>query len=164
MHCLRRILVISWRDKVTNSALLERAGISTMFSLLRQRRMRWLDHIGRMEDRRIPKDLLYSELVTGKRLTGRPQLRYYDTCKCILKALGINTDTREAAASDRSTWKQEVHKDLSFQRNPMQKAEEKRSCRKTWLHADRPVTTFTCGKCHRDCHSHIGLLSHTRRC
>ena len=42
-----------------------------------------------------------------------------------------------------------------------QQAEEKRSRRKTQLHADRPVTTFTCGKCHRECHSCIGLLSHT---
>ena len=75
-----------------------------MFTLLKQRRMRWLDHVCRIEDRRIPKDLLYGELVTGKRPTGRPQLRYKDTCKRDLKALDLNTNTWEAAAADRSTW------------------------------------------------------------
>ena len=67
-----------------------------------------------MEDGRIPKDLLYGELLTGKRPTGRPQLRYKDICKRDLKALGINTNTWEAAAADRSTWKQEVKKGLSL--------------------------------------------------
>ena len=74
-----------------------------MFTLLKQRRMRWLGHVCRMEDGRIPKDLLCGELVTGKRPTGRPQLRYKGICKRDLKALGINTNTWEAAAADRST-------------------------------------------------------------
>ena len=109
-------------------------------------------------------ELLYGELVTGKRPTGRPQLWYKDICKRHLKALGINTNTWEAAAANRSTWKQEVKKGLSalFEENLAQQAEEKRSGRKTQLHADRPATTFTCGKCHRECHYRIGLLSHTR--
>ena len=105
MRCLRRILGISWRDKVTNNAVLERAGILTMFTPLTQRRVRWLGHVRRMEDGRIPKDLLYGELVTGKRPTGRPQLRYKDTCKRDRNALGINTNAREAIAADRFTWK-----------------------------------------------------------
>ena len=91
MRCLRRILVISWRDKVTNSAMLERAGIPTTFSL--RKGMGWLVHVCRMEVGRDPKDLHYGELMTGKRPTGRPQLRYKDTCKPDLKALGMNTDT-----------------------------------------------------------------------
>ena len=165
MRCLRRFLGISWRNMVTNNAVLEKTGIPTMFTLMKHRRMRWLGHVCRMEDGRIPHDLLYGEPVTGKRPTRRPQRRYKDICKRDLKALGINTDTWEAAAADRSTWKQEVKKGLSlFEENLTQQAEEKRSRRKTRLHADRPATTFTCGKCHIECHSRIGLLSHTRRC
>ena len=165
MRCLRRILIISWRDKVTNSAVLERASIPTMFSLLKQRRMRRLGHVCRMEDGRIPKDLLCGELVTGKRPTGRPHLRYNDTCKRDLKALGINTNTWEAAAADRFICKQEVCKGLfRFDENLVQQAEEKRSRRKTRLHAHRPAAIFTCGKCHRLFHSRIGLRRHSRRC
>ena len=122
-----------------------------------------MGYVCRMEDGRIPKDLLYGGLVTGKRPNGLPQLRYKDTCKCELKALGIITDTWEAAATDRSTWKQEVHKGLScLEENLMRKEEEKRSCRKIRLHVNRPATTLICGKYHRECHSRIGLLSHTR--
>ena len=118
-----------------------------------------------MEDGRFPKDLLYGELVTGKRPTGRPQLRYKDICKAERKALGIDTNTWEAAAADRFTWKQEVKKGLSqFEENLTQQAEQKRSRWKTQPHADRPATTFTCGKCRSEFQSHIGLVSHTRRC
>ena len=60
MRCLRSILSTSWTDKVSNIEVLERADIPSMFTLLRQRRLRWLGHVHRMEDRRIPKDLLYT--------------------------------------------------------------------------------------------------------
>ena len=92
----------------------EQPGIPTMFSFFKQRRRRWLGNVCRMEDGCIPKDLLYGELVSGKRPIGRLQLWYKDICKRDLKALGINTDTWEAAAADRSTWKQEVKEGLSL--------------------------------------------------
>ena len=76
MSCLRRIMGITWQDKVTNNVVLRKAGISSLLTLLNQRRMRWLGHVARMEDGRIPNDLLYGELATGKRPTGRPQLRF----------------------------------------------------------------------------------------
>lgn len=44
-----------------------------MFTLLRQHRLRWLGHVHRMPDSRIPKDLLYGELAAGRRPAGRPQ-------------------------------------------------------------------------------------------
>ena len=62
MRCLRCILHITWQDKVTNNNVLERAGIPSMYTLLKQIRMRWLGHVVRMDDGRIPEDLLYSEL------------------------------------------------------------------------------------------------------
>ena len=65
LRSIRRILGISWQDKVTNADVLSRAGLPTMFTLLRQRRLRWLGHVRRMEDGRIPKDILYGELALG---------------------------------------------------------------------------------------------------
>ncbi|XP_068674580.1 uncharacterized protein [Montipora capricornis] len=56
MRSHRRILKITWQDKVPNNTVLERAGCTSMYTLLKQRRMRWLV---RMDDGRIPKDLLY---------------------------------------------------------------------------------------------------------
>ena len=73
MHSLRRILNITWQDKVPNNTVLERAGCTSMFTLLKHRRMRWLGHVVCIDDRRIPKDLLYGELVQGKRPTAAIQ-------------------------------------------------------------------------------------------
>ena len=101
MRCLRRILGISWEDKVPNTEVLSRANLPTMFTLLRQRRLRWLGHVHRMDDGRIPKDLLYGELAAGKRKTGRPQLRFKDVCKRDMKALQMDPDHWEALAAYR---------------------------------------------------------------
>lgn len=70
-----------------NTEVLDRADLPTMYTLLRQRRMRWIGHLRRMEDGRIPKDILYGELAAGKLPRGRPQLRYKDVCKRDMKAL-----------------------------------------------------------------------------
>ncbi|XP_076056663.1 uncharacterized protein LOC143034461 [Oratosquilla oratoria] len=79
MHCLRRILNISWKDHIPNSTVLERARVSFIITFLKQRRMRWLGHVTHMKDGRIPKNLLYRELEAGKRATGRSS--------CALKTL-----------------------------------------------------------------------------
>ena len=68
------------QDKVTNADVLSRAGLLTVYTLFRQRRLRWLGHVRRMEDGRIPKDILYGEMALGRRTTGRPHLRYKDVC------------------------------------------------------------------------------------
>ena len=70
-----------------------------MFTLLGQRRLRWLGHVSRIEDGRILKDMLYGELVTGSRPAGRPVLLYTDVCKHYLKAGDINPAGWEAAAA-----------------------------------------------------------------
>ena len=165
MRSLRRILNITWQDKVPNNTVLERAGCTSMFTLLKQRRMRWLGHVVRMDDGRIPKDLLYGELVQGKRPTGRPQLRFKDVCTRDLKALNIDQNNWEATALRRSAWRQTVQNGLSnFEETLAQQHREKRMRRKAAAHADRPASDFVCVLCHRDCHSRIGLVSHTRRC
>ena len=76
-----------------------------MFALLSQRRLRWLGHVSRMDDGRIPKDLLYGELATGLRPTGRPTLRFKDVCKRDMKVGNINLAGWKALAADRSHWR-----------------------------------------------------------
>ena len=75
MRSIRRILGIYWLDKVTNADVLSRAGLPWMYTLLRQRRLRWLGQVRRMEDGRFPKDIIYGELASGRRTIGRPSLR-----------------------------------------------------------------------------------------
>ncbi|XP_071508357.1 uncharacterized protein [Diadema antillarum] len=72
LRSLRRILGINWIDKVSNAKVLDRAGLPTMYTLIRKHRLHWLGHVRRMDDGRIPKDILYGELASGKRSIGRP--------------------------------------------------------------------------------------------
>ena len=70
----------------------------------------------------------------------------------------------EATALKRSAWRQTVQKRLSkFEETLTQQHEEKRTRRKAAAQADRPASDIICVLCHRDCHSRIGLASHTRR-
>ena len=107
LRCIRRILGISWQQHITNDEVLKRVGIPSMFSILAKRRLRWLGHVARMEDGRIPKDMLYGygELATGSRPAGRPTLRYKDVCKRDLRAGDIAPTDLEALAADRNVWR-----------------------------------------------------------
>ncbi len=138
-------------------------------SAISEKRLRWLGHVRRMGPGRIPRDLLYGELAEGSRLIGRPRLRYKDICKKDMKLSDINIDTWESRAEDRSAWHFVV-------RQGVQKAEEtriknlatKRVKRKEKQLqpqlASSSSSSFICRKCSRDCHSSIGLYSHSRRC
>ena len=67
------------------------------------------------------------------RPTGKPQLRFKNgICKHDLRAVAINTDTWEALAWDRCTWRQEVQKGLSSCADTLtQQAEDSIACRKS---------------------------------
>ena len=78
--------------------------------MLCQRRLRWLGHVHRVEDSRIPKDLLFGLLALGCRPVGRPALRYKGLCKRDLKLTTINPDSWEKFADDRDGWRHAVRK------------------------------------------------------
>ena len=59
MRCLRRLLGVTWQDRMTNKEVLARTKSESLYTTLAKRRLRWLGHVRRMEDGRIPKDLLY---------------------------------------------------------------------------------------------------------
>lgn len=164
---LRKILGITWQDRVPNKNVLEKAGVPSMFALLTQRRLRWLGHVSRMQDGRIPKDMLYGELATGSRPAGRPVLRYKDVCKRDLKAGGIDPARLETAAADRSKWRLAVKTGVQMsEKRREDQWEEKRERRRQRAASvpTEPGADFTCSNCNRACRSRIGLYSHSRRC
>ena len=68
-----------------------------MYSLLSQRRLRWLGHVHRMNDRRILKEVLHGQLTTGES-----------------KLTEIDPNNLEVATSDRACWRwtvKEVHRE-----------------------------------------------------
>ncbi|KAJ8020619.1 hypothetical protein HOLleu_40257 [Holothuria leucospilota] len=103
MRCLRKILGITWEDMVTNSEVLSKAKLSTIFVMLSVRRLRWLGHVHQMEKGCIPKDLLYGQLELGSCPRGHPHLQYRDSCKRDLQSAYIDINSWEDIASKRST-------------------------------------------------------------
>ena len=158
LRCLRCILGITWQDKVTNTAVLGRAG-SYIIHLLCQRRLHWLSHIHRMGDGRIPKDVLYGELATEHLPTGHPALRFKDVCKRNLKLADIDPGSWEQIADNRSAWRSAVRKGV---RTGEDKRPRRKECQES-LDSNQP-STFRCTTCDRNRHSRIGLVSHARRC
>ena len=45
---LRRILGITWKQKVTNEEVRKRTGMGNLLNMLRRNRLRWLGHVHRM--------------------------------------------------------------------------------------------------------------------
>lgn len=105
IRMLRRILGVGWQDKVSNVTVLQRTGCRALLEHLKTRRLRWLGHVRRLSDGRLPKDILYGELTTGSRPVGRPMLRFRDVVKRDMKQLGIEAETWEAVAGDRVVWR-----------------------------------------------------------
>ncbi|KAI0215823.1 hypothetical protein LSAT2_032114 [Lamellibrachia satsuma] len=89
-----------------------------------ERRLRWLGHVCRVEDGRIPKDIFYSELKIGSRPTGRPMLRFKDVCRRDMKACNSNTTSRETTIVERGILRVRV-------REGVKASEEKRNT--TWM-------------------------------
>ena len=137
-----------------------------MYTLLRQRRLRWLGHTHRMADGRIPKDLLYGELATGSRRRGRPHLHFKDVCKGDMKACNINTKSWEAFADNRTLWKQIVLQGLESGEKAVRTANDgaraKRATRQQASTTSQQPSVLVCQFCSRSCSSRIGigLFSH----
>ena len=143
---LPRILAISWQDRLTNTDVLSCVGLPSMYTILRQRRLRWLGHVHRMEDGCIPKDILYGELASGKRSIRCPQLRYKDVCKRDMKALDIGPVSRLAA--DRMRWRGTLNKHLmAGEEKLLSAAEDKWARRKDHHNSDRAKTNYRCDLC-----------------
>ena len=168
LRCLRRILGISWQDHIPNTEVLARAGSLSMYALLTKRRLCWLGHVTRMHDGRLPKDILFGELATGSRPTGRPTLRYKDVLKRDLKASDIAPAGFEALAADRSSWRYTTESAIeTAEQKREEQWEEKRARRRKRAETDTaPLddNVFTCSNCNRVCRSRTGLYSHSRRC
>src|SRR5213083_2371135 len=81
MRHLRAILKIKWQDKISNIEVLERSRCSSIEAIIMSAQLRWVGHVVRMADDRIPKQLLYGELAQGKRSHGGQKKRFKDTLK-----------------------------------------------------------------------------------
>nr|VZH94992.1 unnamed protein product [Spirometra erinaceieuropaei] len=192
LSCLRRILRLNWQDRIPDTEVLERTGILSIYSMLRQMQLRWSGHLVRMDDERLPKRLFYGDVATGSRRQGGQIRRYKDTLKSSLKRLHINPTNWEELARDRPTWRRTVKTGAAiYEANRIAAAKVKREVRKSQLrpirnaaaqplptcprsvavqaavshianHDTATATTTTCPHCDRTFTSHNGLVGHLR--
>ena len=78
MRHLRYLMGIKWQDKITNNEVLQRAKMDGMKAMLMRAHLRWVGHVQRMSDNRMPK-IFYSKLSSGARSRGGQRERYKDT-------------------------------------------------------------------------------------
>ena len=165
-RCLRTILNIHWSEFVTNVEVTEQTKLTSIEAMLLKSQLRWVGHVSRMEDHRLPKIALYGELSSGHHNIGAPKKRYKDTLKKALGACDIDHHQWTTLAADRDTWRQTIHQAVSsVEENRMDSLKEKRHRRKTHVASvSIPDQTFTCSHCNRTCLSCIGFISHERAC
>ena len=101
---LRRILHVSWRDKIPNKTIRERTGQEDIENIIRKRRLKWMGHVCRMdEDRRVKQVMSWNS--GGRRKRGRPRKNWPETIRDDLRCLEMSWDEAEELAMDRDEWR-----------------------------------------------------------
>jgi len=103
---LRKILHISWKDKVSNERIRLLTRQEKMENIIRERRLRWAGHVMRMDQGSIPKAAVRWTPTNGKRKPGRPRTDWIQTVREDLKRRGACWEQLPELAVDRKTWKE----------------------------------------------------------
>jgi len=77
MRCLRTICSLSIIDRIPNEEILQRCSVSGISDIIKYRRLRWLGHVARMDNNRLPKMMMFSTL-EGDGRRGRPVKSWND--------------------------------------------------------------------------------------
>ena len=72
--------------------------------MIKSTRLRWADHVARMEEGRSVFKILPGA-PAGKRTLGRPRRRWEDNIRMDFKEMGINTKNWVDLAQDRDYWR-----------------------------------------------------------
>jgi len=154
--------IISDASKVSSAfvdgiEIRETAKIESIELLLLQRQLRWLGHVIRMPSNRLPRRLLYGELLLGP--VGRPKLRYSDRIKSVLRKCNIPESQLDELAEDRVLWSLTCATGL---KNLAAAAEQAASDRRARRHVAATATPAgpACPHCGRICALDFGLSSH----
>ena len=73
---------------------------TNVFRVIKSRRLRWADHVDKMEEGRSAFKILTGKPI-GKRLSGRPRRRWEDNIRMELEEIGISAGNWVDLAEDR---------------------------------------------------------------
>ena len=106
-NCLRIVLGTRLTDRISNSRLYEKCGSIPLSRAVTKERLRWLCHVLRMKDDRLPKIVLLGQPSLATRKAGCPCLGWEDVINKDLKEMGTSWEgvKREAL---RLGWRRSV--------------------------------------------------------
>ena len=107
-RCIRTILGVTryeqWKQRLSSTRLAREFGLQEPIeSMLMSHRLRWLGHLGRMGEERMPKQLLFGELEKKRPFSG-PRKRWRDMVSTDLRTLDI-LDNWYELAQDGPQWR-----------------------------------------------------------
>ena len=141
-----------WQQSLTTEALAESFGMPlTIPDIIMEHRLKWIGHVGRMNERQLPKKLLFGELRKTRPSHGTKR-RWRDLVGLDLKSIGVK-DNWYQLCQDRKKWF-----DLCQER--VNEIREKNTCI-----ANRPSQehSYVC-ECGRTFHRPGDLTRHQRFC
>jgi len=95
---------------VRNKEIRRKTGLWKLELIIKEKRLRWLGHVLRIEDSRILCQATRWELRGYKRKPGRPRKNWMDIIRRDLKDMDITWDEAEELVTDRAEWHQRVAK------------------------------------------------------
>ena len=117
-------------------------------------------HVVRMQDDRIPKQILYGQLSSGKRPQCGPFRRYKDTVRHTLKTCGIHQQSLVSASLDRGQWHMTCQAAVAaFEEIWVATLERKWAAHKRQVVINISMA-WPCDRCDKVCTSRIGLFAH----
>ncbi|XP_076029860.1 uncharacterized protein LOC143018388 [Oratosquilla oratoria] len=130
ISCLQKILGLKWWHRIPHTEIRMRAGVDSLEAMIVRKQLRWIGHVSRMPENRLPRQILYGELAEGRRSVGGQRKRYKDCLKANLKKCGIQPMQLETLTEDRDEWKATCQSGMtSFNQNYDRVAEERRARR-----------------------------------
>jgi len=102
---LRKILRISWVDRVTNEEVRWRTAQESLETIIKRRRLRWFGHIHRMSTSRLAHQTLNWTPLAFRKKPGRPRKSWKSTIKEDLTLLGLTWDEAKEEVEDREEWR-----------------------------------------------------------
>ncbi|BHF77163.1 hypothetical protein SprV_0502026600 [Sparganum proliferum] len=154
LSCLRRILRLNWQDRTPDTDVLERTGMLSIYSMLRQMQLYWSGYLVRMAERATTQTTLLRRRRDGFSSSRRPNaaIRGYPE---VLPETTANQPDQLARARPRSSDMEE-------------NSEDGRCYPRSQPHRHRQVSNAaaqplpTCPRCQRTFRARIGLVGHLR--